>query len=237
MLHTSCKNAAKGNDLLNTFAKSQEAHDYSTSTTILTQLFALDSIQYAWAVDTLAYYHFINAKFQSDASELLSAAYFIQEGLIMDPNNKVLNILDADVKLLNRKDTAALEVLQNAYNRTKDEEFMYYLAAATMATGRKEIADSIVNVGLNSADSMTTRIQVQDELNRSWQSMTKKAVYLFLKANYVFNYEFNNDRKSVAKGVGLLNECLRIEPDYTMAKAYYYQIQQQLNQNQNQGRY
>jgi hypothetical protein len=232
MLYSGCKNSTKmeNNSLMRSFSKSQAARDYKTSTVLLTQLFAMDSLKYAWAADTLAYYHFINAKFQSDASELSAAEYFVKEGLKINPESMVLNILDADVKLLNRRDTASLEVLQRAYSRGKAPEFMYYLAAASIATGRVTVADSLLNEGLSGMDSLSTSIVVQDELNRGWQKVPKKAVYLFLKANYVFNYEFNNDKKSAQRGIALLNECLRIAPEYTMAKAYYYQVGQQLGQ-------
>ena len=232
MLLSNCKNSAKEQEqvLLKGYALSQAASDYKTTTTLLTQLVALDSIQYAWAVDTLAYYHFINAKFNSDAAELSAASFFVKRGLEQNPDNLMLNILQSDVQLLGRKDTAAIKTLEKAYGKTKSEVYKYFLAQAYATSGRIELSDSMINEGLNGSDSLITKISIQNEINRGWQSVSKKAAYLFLKANYVFSYEFKGDEKSAIKGLSLMNDCLRIEPDFVMSQAYLFQVSQKLQE-------
>ncbi len=231
MLFISCKNSAK-NDTQNTLKAlniARAANDYSSSTVLLTQLFAQDSVQFAWAADTLAYYHYVNAIANNEIGELNAAKYFVEQGLKINDKDDLLHILKAQCAMLESKDSLAFAVLENQYDKSKNPSLPFFIASAYIAAGKAAKVDSLITAGINAPDSISTKMYVQDMMNRSWQPVPKKAVFQFLKANALL--ATSRDQLGAARqSLQLLADCLRIDPAYTMAQNSIAQLQQSLMQ-------
>ncbi len=210
----SCKNNSKNitesNNWQKIYTNAYKIQDYHTAIVALNQLIISDSSNVNY-YDSLA--HFYLKKVQN----FNAGRKMVDKGLALNPNNYQLIEYKSLLLLPEGKFDEATTLLEKAYNLSKKNRYKYMIATAKANQNKVQEAVEMIDALIQDKNSDKEMIETPVSEYTS-QNVNLKALCYGFKAKLAFR---NND---MAYGIQLIDEALKIQPDYEEALAIKDQI-------------
>lgn len=223
LLPTACQsNKKKSGSVSNkSYQMAREAQDYQSAATFLVEMAKEDSAANTWVYDSLAFYHYFYLFTPGVVRNTHTAKYFAQKGLEANPGNDFLAEIKAKLELEEQNINLAESTFQGLWKKTNDHTYWWILAfIQAHAKQNYKSADSMIEMALSepATDNKTVRLEHIQERIR--ETVPAKAAFLYLKSTTLMV------QNKVMESANLLNEALKIAPNFYAAKRSIYDLQQ-----------
>lgn len=229
LLPYSCKYSNKTTESksLKAYQIAQSAQDYPAATGFLIKMAAEDSASQPWVYDSLAFYHYFYLITPGVVRNTHTARFYAQRGLEINPENHFLAEIKAKLDLEDQKVEIAQSSFQTLWNKTKDYTYLWILTYMDAASkGGMKTADSVITAVLGNPEAEKKTVRLDFPQERVRETVPAKSAFMYLRASFLL------EQNKVMDAASLLNEVLKMTPEFYGAKRLVYMIQQQGGQKQ-----
>lgn len=223
LLLCSCveKKQNQGSSTEKAYQIAQKAQDYQNASTLLIQLAAEDSAGKPWVYDSLAYYHYFYLITPGVVRNTHTARYYCDLGLGLNPENYFLSEIKAKMDLEDQKVEEAQAAFSKLFSKTKDYTYLWILTyiKATEPKGL-EPADSTITAVLADPEAEKKMVRLEFPQERITEKIPVKTAFTYLRASFLL------EQNKLMEGAKLLEECLKMTPEFYGAKRLIYMMQQ-----------
>lgn len=223
LLPAGCKTKTQkeGTNLIKAYHTAKDAQDYPTASALLVELVASDSVQYAWAYDSLAFYNYFYLYNPGVVRNSFTSKFYAQKGLEINPNNYFLQEIKAKMDLEEQKVAVAQASFQSLWEKTHDYTYWWILSfIEAHANNNFARADSMMNIALSEPSAEGKKVRMEHIQERIRESVPTKAAFLYLKSTTLMV------QKKFQEAADLLKQAVAIAPDFYAAKRSIYEMQQ-----------
>jgi tetratricopeptide (TPR) repeat protein len=222
----SCNSSTHQSDSFKTsFELAQKSGDHNSSTVILTQWLANDSSIQKWALDSLCFYHYFYNLNPTAVRSTRTPMYYCEKGLEQNANNIFLKDIKAKLLLEQGKDTPAYALFEGMYKETQNYSYLWDMAFINLARGKYKEVEITSNLVIADSKSIDKKVRMEHIQAQIIQEIPARAAFLYMKAL------LKNGQRDVMGAAELLQDALKIAPDFYAAKRSIVELQQMAMQN------
>lgn len=204
------KNSSENNNWQKVYSNAYKIQDYHTAIVALNQLLISDSSNVNY-YDSLAHYYL------KKVQNYTAGRIMVDKGLALNPNNYQLIEYKSLLLLPEGKFDEAITLLEKAFDLSKKNKYKYMIATAKANQNKVQEAVRMIDALIQDKNSDKEMIETPVSEYMS-QNVNLKALCFGFKAKLAFR---NND---IVYGIELIDEALKIQPDYEEALAIKDQI-------------
>jgi tetratricopeptide (TPR) repeat protein len=223
LLPLGCAQKSKSKDTgnLKAYKKAQLAQDYVAAVPLLLKLVNEDSAAYVWAYDSLAFYHYFYLITPGVVRNTYTPKYYAQRGLDINPENSFLSEIKAKLELEDQNIQIAQGIFQRLWKKTNDYTYLWILTYMdALDKNGMTSADSVITIALGNPETEGKTVRLDFPQERIRETIPANAAFIYLRASFLL------DKGNVMEATNLLNEALKIVPNFYGAKRLVYMIQQ-----------